>query len=254
MTARPVDMYQVRIPLKAVKKLSDEDRFSYYLLGHMFNELMSLQKIVGFTLPKHDDLRPARVRPEQAQAMFMFRLASGKIWESVLAIRDKHLAKTLLNLILPRMADGLARLKAVNVAVASAPWLSPLRNGMGFHAPGFDDWKAHIVPDESWVDDVVFMGKQSGKTFYDAADTVAQAWMFSQYGVDEVRDAMDPLINQMIELIGLVVTFLEDCLTIFIGAVLLDGAPPREHIGKVLSPQHDKVFVPFWTAMPQRKD
>jgi hypothetical protein len=52
MTSRSVDMYELRVPLDAVKRLSDEDRFSYYLLGHIFNELMSLQKIVGFALPK----------------------------------------------------------------------------------------------------------------------------------------------------------------------------------------------------------
>jgi hypothetical protein len=78
MASRAVDMYEIRIPIAAVKKLSNEDRFSYYLRGHMFNEIISLQKIVGFALPKHDDRRPARVRPEQAQAILLFRLASGK--------------------------------------------------------------------------------------------------------------------------------------------------------------------------------
>ena len=252
MTAHSVEMYQVRIPLGVIKKLSDEDRFSYYLLGHMFNELMTLQKIVGFALPKHDDQRPARVRPEHAQAMLMFRLASGKIWEAVLAINSKTLATTLRTLILPKMVDGPTRLKAVNVAIANAQWLSPLRNGMGFHAPSFEDWKPHIVPDDTWVDDVVVMGNQSGNTFHDAADTVAQAWMFSQYGLDDVKDAVDPLINEMIELMGLVNTFLEDCLSIFIGVVMLDGPLVRQPIGKVLAPQHEKVFVPFWTSMPPK--
>lgn len=191
-----------------IQKLSDEDRFSYYLLGHMFNELMSLQKIVGFALPKHEDQRrPARVRPEHAQAMLMFRLASGKIWETVLAINGKTLATTLRTLILPKMVDGQIRLKAVNIAIANAKWLSPPRNGMGFHFPSFEGWKAYIVPDDTWVDDVVVMGHQSGNTFYDAADTVAQAWMFSQYGPDNVKDAVDPLINEMIELMGLINTF-----------------------------------------------
>lgn len=58
MTNRTVEMYEIRIPLDAVKKLSDEDRFSYYLLGYIFNELMSLQKLIAFALPKHDDTRP----------------------------------------------------------------------------------------------------------------------------------------------------------------------------------------------------
>ena len=79
MKNRSVEMYALIVPLDAIKKLSEEQRFAYYLLGHMFNEVMCLQKLVGFALPKHDDVRPARQRPELGQAMFLFRLACGKI-------------------------------------------------------------------------------------------------------------------------------------------------------------------------------
>jgi hypothetical protein len=248
-------MYEISIPLEAVKRLSDEDRFSYYLLGHIFNELMSLQKIVGFSLPKHQDTRAARVKPEQAQAMLLFRLASAKIWEAIQAIRQsKQLATTLRRVVLPRMPDGMTRLKNLNASVNAAAWLSPLRNGMGFHFPTFDHWKAHITPDESWVDDRVYLGEQSGNTFYDAADSIGQSWMFSQYGTPNVREAVDPLIDQMIQLLGEMNGFLEEVLGTFIGQVILDGQVQRRHVGKVLSPQYDRVTIPFWTAMPQRKE
>jgi hypothetical protein len=251
MTNRAVDIYEIRIPLDAVKKLSVEDRFSYYLLGHIFNELMSLQKIVGFALPKHDDSRPARVRPEHAQAMLFFRIASGKIWEASQTIRsNKQLASTLKNLVLPKMLDGPTRLKTMNAAINAAPWLSPLRNGMGFHFPTFKDWESHVIPDATWEDDYLFIGSQSGNTFYDAADMVAQSWMFSQYGLDNIREAVDPLIRQMIDLLGKMNTFIEDVLGVFISEIILDGKAQKEHVGKVLSPQHDRVFLPFWTSMP----
>lgn len=60
MQNRSVGMYALNVPLDFIKKLSDEQRFVYYLLGHIFNELMCLQKLVSFALPKHDDRRPAR--------------------------------------------------------------------------------------------------------------------------------------------------------------------------------------------------
>ena len=254
MTNRTVEMYEIRIPLEAVKKLSDEDRFSYYLLGHIFNELMSLQKLIAFALPKHDDTRPARLRPEHAQAMFLFRLASAKIWEAIKAIREnKHLASTLLNLVLPKMSGGRERLKTLNAAVNAAKWLSPMRNGMGFHMPTFEQWRPYLVPDDAWVDDSVFLSDRSGNTFYDAADTIAEAWMFSQYGLPNARDAVEPLIGQMIELLATMNTFLEDALGTLIGEVLLDGADGRRSVGKVSSPDFERVSIPFWTAMKPRK-
>lgn len=255
MPHRPVDIYEIRIPLDAVKKLSDEDRFSYYLLGHIFNELMCLQKLVGFALPKHGDARPERVRPEHAQAMFLFRLASGKIWEATQAIRqNKQLADSLRNQILPKMSNGPARLKTLNATINAASWLSPMRNGMGFHFPKFADWETHVIPDGSWADDYVYLGEQSGNTFYDAADMVAQSWMFSQYGLTDVREAVDPLIGQMIDLLREMNTFLEDAIGTFVGEVILNGKAECRHVGRVLSPQYEQVSIPFWTAMLSRKD
>jgi len=35
MPNRSVDMYEIAIPIDVVKKLSDEDRYSYYLLGRV---------------------------------------------------------------------------------------------------------------------------------------------------------------------------------------------------------------------------
>jgi hypothetical protein len=120
---------------------------------------------------------------------------------------------------------------------------------MSFHFPNFDKWKNYINPDDSWVDDHVFLGRQSGNTFYDAADSVAQHWMFDQYGLPNVRDAVDPLISQMIDLLREMNTFLEDVLGILIAEVILDGGGEKKYVGRVLGPQHDLVSIPFWTAM-----
>jgi hypothetical protein len=251
---RSVEMYALSVPLTAIKKLSDEQRFAYYLLGHIFNELMCLQKLVGFALPKHDDRRPARRRPELGQAMFLFRLASGKVWEASKAIREtKELARTLREDVLPLLPDGMKRLKELNTAVNSATWLSPLRNGMGFHFPTFERWSSHVDPDESWVDDLVFLGDKSGNTYYDAADTVAQAWMFEQYGAVDLRNAVDPLIGQMIDLLRIMNSFLEDALGVFVAEVILAGSATPEHVGKVLAPEFERVSIPFWTAMPSSR-
>lgn len=251
MNTRSVEMYSLTVPLDAVKRLTHEQRFAYYLLGHTFNELMCLQKLVAFALPKHNDRRPARLQPEIGQAMFLFRLACGKIWEASKAIREnKELARALREDVLPKMTVGKIRLKELNAAINSAKWLSPLRNGMGFHFPTFERWSTHVLPDESWVDDLVFLGKKSGNTYYAAADSVAQAWMFEQYGADELREAVDPLINQMIDLLRQMNSFLEDALATLIAEVIMEESSAPQFVGKVLAPDFERVSIPFWTAMP----
>jgi hypothetical protein len=251
MTSRSVQVHELRIPLKAIERLSEEDRFTYYLLGHMFNELMCLQKLVAFALPKHDDVRSARRRPELAQALTLFRLACSKIWEVKLALQTKEVSKTLRVLVLPALENGMTRLKALNAELNAAPWLGPLRNGLGFHFPDFKRWKADTTPQTGWVDDVVIFGESSGNTFYEAAETIAEAWMFRECAMFDGEMAPDPdrLIRQMIDLLAAMNSFLEDALGVFIAMVILKDQGRSKPIGKILAPDFGKVAIPFWTSM-----
>lgn len=123
---------------------------------------------------------------------------------------------------------------------------------MGFHFPTFERWSSHVVPDESWVDDLVFLGDKSGNTYYDAADTVAQAWMFEQYGAVELRNAVGPLIDQMIDLLRTMNSFLEDALGTFISEMIMNTPSQPQLVGKVVAPEYESVSIPFWTAMPAK--
>lgn len=180
-------------------------------------------------------------------------MASSKIWEAILSIRGKEIAATLRNAILPKMPDGADRLKALNAAVNAARWLADMRNGLGFQFPSFVAWKPFTTPDDDWVDDVIFVGNQTGNTFYEASDSIAQHWMLRQYDAD-VRAAVDPLISEMIELLRIMNSFLEDTLGVFIVEVLLAGKGGHKVVGKVIAPQHDKVSIPFWTSFHKVSD
>ncbi|MES2296965.1 MAG: hypothetical protein V4582_07970 [Pseudomonadota bacterium] len=253
MSNRSVEMYEIHIPLEAVKRLSDEDRYTYYILGHMFNELIFLQKLTGFSLNFHNDVRPARRKPELCQALIAFRMATSKIWEAIQVLRSKEVAMTLMNSILPKMEDGPKRLKDLSVAINSAPWLSGLRNGMGFHFPSFAEWKPYIVPQDNWVDDKIILGTHTGNTYYESSDAIGQHWMFSQFGTPDVEAAVEPMIQQMIDLMVIMNNFLEDALAAFVSEFLLDSDDARTSMGKTIAPPHDSVSIPFWTHMRDRR-
>ena len=57
---KPVAVQRITVSSDRVLALSSEERYAYYMLGHFFNELMLLQKLLAFALPKHDDNRPLR--------------------------------------------------------------------------------------------------------------------------------------------------------------------------------------------------
>ncbi len=249
MANRSVEMYELHIPLAAVKQLPEGLRYSYYVIGHIFNEIVSLRKLVGFCIPKHEDKRPGRSAPEQGQLMFFARITASKMWEAILTLRKKEIQEALRTDIFPKMENGSARFHELNKAFNSASWLKPIRDGIGFHYPTFEKWKKHTTPDAEWVDDIIFLGKQSGNTFYASSDALAQTWMFSQYGASTVQDAVVPLINQLIELLTEIIKFLEDVLNIFVRDILLQKRSKPKFVGKVIAPEHEQLSVPFWTFM-----
>lgn len=48
----PVNVKRLDVPKAVVARLAQEERYAYYMLGHMFNELMFVQKLLHFVLPK----------------------------------------------------------------------------------------------------------------------------------------------------------------------------------------------------------
>ena len=258
MSHSSVEMYELKVPLAAIRKLSNEQRYVYYLLGHMFNELMFLQKLAGFavsTMNKHTDRRPARANPEQAQALFLFRMSSAKVWEAVETIRKKDMSMVLRTDIFPHMPDGQSRLDDLNATVSAAKWLPEIRNGMGFHFPTMERWKDFVTPADDWVDDSVYLGPGSGHTFYDGSDAIVKHWMFSQKKGMVPKEGVVPLINEMIELLTKTTNFLEDVMGAFVAEFLLKGKGQgkAKMVGKIQAPQYHSVTLPFWVSMPPAK-
>lgn len=248
MTNRSVEMHELRVPIESVKALSDEERYTYYLLGHMFNELMCLQKLVGYSIPKHDDRRPARFHPEFGQSLFLFRLATSKVWEAIKKLRSKEVSNVLKTRILPSMTHGTQRLKELNATVDSASWLIAFRNGIGFHFPSLKQWENFVKPQSDWVDDSIFLGSETGNTFYDGSESIAQHWMLHQMDSTDDLNKADALIHQMIDLLKVMNSFLEDALGTLIVESLLKTEVPRA-VGKVSCPEFGNFHLPFWTFM-----
>ena len=261
-----VDVQKLVIPLEDIKSISDRDRYSYYLLGHMFNELMCLQELIFYALPRHGDTRDYRRRPELAQAMFLFRVALSKISEVRKELKENNVLKsTFETQIFPHWVEGRQRLQRVDAALAAANWLSKLRTKVGFHFPTFKQWEPYVKPTETWEPDIIFLSRESGNVFYDASNDVVAHWMFSMYGVDEATDAIapmmvdevkkaiDPMIAQMIDLVTLMDSYLEDSIGVMIDKSIFRNHDMPVPCGPVVAPQFADVQIPFWTQMSPSK-
>jgi hypothetical protein len=243
------------IPVKAVAELDDEERYTYYLLGHLFNELMALQKLLAYALPSFGQVDRELSEAEVSQVLFFFRIAAGKLWEATLALRQREVSVSLRKSFLVSMNNGAAQLKQLNKAVAKMPYLKTLRDRHSFHYPSISDWKSHIQPNSTWVDDRVYVGEASGNTFYEGSASVAQHWMFGLRDKDRPEESVEPMIAELIGLIGMFNGFVEEALGAFITTRLLPGVtvPPRVKL-HACGPDFRLTHLPFWTYLPSREE
>ena len=246
-------MLRLRIPLSHVIALSQHERYVYYMLGHFFNELMFLQKLLKFVIPTHDDTRPFRQQPESGQAMFVFRLAAGKLFEAKLALNKEAMSAVLRESFLPLVPDAKERLKEFNRSTENGKWLAGLRNDHSFHYPSFEQWSALVQPSDTWTADDIFMANQSGNVFYAGSDALAQHWMFGQLNSKNPREAVGPMIDSLIDFLRQFNSLVEDILGAFVATRLVPAGEGASPVGSVVSPQFDSIRVPFWTVMPKTK-
>lgn len=242
---------KLKIPLADLKRISDHDRYSYYLLGHMFNELMCLQKLIFFTMPKHDDRRDIRMTPEISQAFFLFRTALSKIYEVMGELeKNSDLKSTFNQLIYPKWPEGKKRQEELKAVIANATWLSKLRNKLGFHFPNFSQLEPFIKPTDDWTDDFVFMSEQSENVFYDSANTVILHSLFNLYNDQKIEDAIDPMVVEMIGIIKHMSSYIKDAVGVLITESILRDHNARTPGGLVNAPVFENIQIPFWTHMP----
>jgi hypothetical protein len=241
------------IPKAAVLALSPNERYAYYLLGHLFNEFMFIQKLLSFTLPDTKDSRPIKIEPEMAQAFFVARVAVGKIYEVRNALSRQDLARTLADSFLPLLDEGESRLKLWQRAVKAESWMNDLRNQHAFHVPSMSDWSGALDVKLGWLDDYVYMSEQSGNVYYSGSESIAHYGMIQYLSAESPQAAieimLDKLTTLLIDFNGLV----EDLLGCFIESKLLLQSVDLDYQGNVAGPEFSTFKIPFWTRMARKK-
>ena len=245
--AAEIEVHQLKVSVSAVRALVPEERYAYYLLGHVFNELMFLQKLLKFALPIHDDERSFRKQPEMAQALFLFRIAAGKVFEAKLAFDNPTMSKVLPGSFLPLKPGLMDRFKELKSRVETAEWLASLRNQHSFHYPKFHQWAKLTEPASDWTDDDIFLGEQCANVFYAGSDALAQQWMFGQLDSANPQKAVEPMISALIVLIGEITGFLQDVLGAFVTQRLTGEVQPDSFVGTIECPEFESFYIPFWT-------
>lgn len=250
---KSIFVYGVSIPANEISKLNDEERWAYYLLGYIANELNCLLKLLSHSLNLNSEMERHCHMPELIQSSILFRLAAGKSYEAMLQLRTKEFRKVYLEVISKHLDRADDRWNEVNKAFNQAKWLSKLRNKVIFHYPSVSDWAAITKPNNDWEDDQMFYSEGARDIFFDASEVIGQNWALMEIGngktVDSKEDAQqryEKLISTTISLSNLLRSFVMDSLAVFIADHLCKGNPESKSLGSVTAVDVNSINIPTW--------
>ena len=218
------EVKKLELSADALRALAPEQRYVFALAGHIFNELMLLQKWI------HVSRRPpGNPGPQEdaavAISMFLLRLLSAKVYE---ALRPKALTKPSVDAVLRAdyfgKVDGLqAKWDSAIAQYTNLKWLGWVRNKCGFHYMNANQWMPHLG-DEICSGAYIYTGKRFSDTYFHWAEMTASLPAMCHVNADEPFKGLEQMLDELGELLALITECLARGLTAFIDKNGVGGA------------------------------
>lgn len=200
----------------ALRALDPNQRYVFALVGHVFNELMLLQKWVHISRKP-----PGSPGPQEDAAvgvtMFLVRLLSSKVYE---ALHEDALTKKSVADVL--RADYFGKVDGLNdkwdtvlAQHEKLEWLGWVRKKGGFHYMNAPQWAPGL--EDSMCDGAyIYTGKRFGDTYFHWAEMTAALPAMRHVNNDEPLNGLE----QMVDELGQLLSGLVECLACGLRAFL----------------------------------
>lgn len=178
------------------------------MVGHIFNELMLLQKWVHISRKP-----PGKPGPQEDAAigvtMFLIRLLSAKVYEALHedALTKNSVAEILRTDYFGHVPGLNAAWEAVLTRYAKMEWLGWVRNKGGFHYMNAAQWAPGL--EDSMCDGAyAYVGRRYGDTYYHWAEMTAALPAMKYVNVNDPFKGLDQMATEL----GQLLSGITDCL------------------------------------------
>ena len=202
------EVLKLELKADALRALSPQSRYVFALTGHIFNELLLLQKWIHVSRRSPGDPGPQ----EDAAVgitMFLLRVLASKVYE---ALHKDALTKQSVDDVLRAeffgKVDGLTDTwDATLKRYESMDWMGKVRNKGAFHYMNESQWGPHL--DGDFCEDAyAYVGKRYSDTYFHWAE------MGASLPSMRYMNEKDPFagLSQMLDELGSVLGDVVDCL------------------------------------------
>ena len=192
-----VAIRHIVITLSQLEAIPDSERRLLILVAHAANELNSLSKLFHYsaTATAKD---PILLQAENAQALVLARLLTGKIYECWQLLQSSFFGNALSKMYHPLLDDDtLQSLGALKRYFSHENVIALMRNHFAFHySPDQIDAGYKALVDGDALD--VYLATEDGNTFFAFADTITGRAMLETIRPGNPEAAFETLVNDTV--------------------------------------------------------
>lgn len=202
------EVRKLELSATALRAMDLRRRYVFALVGHIFNELMLLQKWVHISRKP-----PGNPGPQEDAAVgvttFLLRLLSAKVYEALDALAKNSVAEVLRADYFSNVAGLNEQWDSVLAQHAQLEWLGWIRNKGGFHYMNAAQWAPGL--EDSMCDGAyAYIGRRYGDTYYHWAEMTAALPAMKHVNSDEPFKGLDQMISELSQLLSSIT----DCLAL----------------------------------------
>ena len=215
--AAEITVYEFEIGKRDLLKAPERERVFFILLGHIFNEIVILNKIALANDSAHnaEDIARAESHAYAVQGMFLAKLLMAKIFEGWDKLFQKIFFNSTFRLEYEAALSQEAKhaLGELGQFFANAAYVAAIRNDFIFHYPSEVLLGAipHIQDDEEWL---IYLSETNGNSLYYLSEMIVGHAMMATIGPNKVF-GFAQMIADRDRLTKHLLTLLVGCINVF---------------------------------------
>ena len=207
-----IDVHRVPVPPALLKKMTNEERTFFLLMGHAENQISIMYKVLRFSTNFESENKERQLTSSN-QTQVLLRLLIGLMYEAWIKLITERFLKRA-NITVTLSAKGDEAVTALRAHFNESSLLGTIRNSFAFHYPNDEFMNQAFklaAADDSLKDEWFwYLSGARTNTSYFASELVFLHAIMKAAGAATLEDAQNQLMKEATTVYGLLVDLFDD--------------------------------------------
>lgn len=239
----PATLHKINLSSAKLKALGPNERYVFVLVGHIFNELMTLQKVMLVSQPP-TEAHPFITDAGMTLSIIWLRLMVGKTHEAITCLKRESVQQVLRAQFFAPVEGLSEQWEAALQKYEDLTWLQRIRNSKAFHYMTQAQWSVDLR-DEDCDEAYVIVGPRNGDILFQWPEQRAAIPMLKLVNEDAPFEGLATMLKELAGLMSMLGECLAHGAQAFIHERLIDD-DSLEAPEQVPAPKFESSHLPYF--------